>query len=112
MKGFWQRRSKWNLAALIIGTSLLMNLVQIVQKINGHFILLPYMVTMTLALVVSALGFFKKNSQYIGYGSGFWLFSLALNVNSFLFVIPIFIMNHLGKIKIEKDNSKLEMDLQ
>lgn len=102
MNSYMRKRSLLTFTSFILGFTLLYNLLQLSQQINGQYIMYPYMVTMLVASLLSCIGFFTINPKFLGLSTVMWLISIAFNLAAIIFIVPIAILNILGRNKVLK----------
>lgn len=102
MNNYLKKRSLLTFTSFILGFTLIFNLVGLSQHINGELIMYPYMITMLIASLLSCIGFFMVNPKLLGLGTVMWLISIAFNVAAIIFIIPIVVLNILGRNKVLK----------
>lgn len=103
MSNYMKKRSLLTFTSFILGFTLLFNLIGLSEQINGQFIMYPYMVTMIIASLLSCVGFFIVNPKLLGLSSVMWLISIGFNLAAIIFVIPIAVLNVLGRNKVLKE---------
>lgn len=97
MRGYLNHRSLLTFTSFVFGFALLYNLINLSVKINSELIIYPYMSTMLVACVLCAIGFFMTNEKLLGVSTVMWLISIALNFAAVIFIVPIVILNILGR---------------
>lgn len=100
MTGYFDKRSLLTFTSFILGFTLIYNLIQLSTRINGSLVLYPYMTTMLIASLLGCIGFFIVNPKLLGLSTVMWLISIAFNLAAVVFIIPIAILNILGRNKV------------
>lgn len=100
MEQFLRKRSMFTLLSLVLGVALLINLVKLAVMINGEFIAYPYMITMSGAIFAALIGYLRRDPKALGISSVLWIISLAFNLAAFIFLIPIGLLNIIGRNKL------------
>ncbi len=106
MKKIFEYRNLLIFASLVFGITLIINLISLSIKLTGQFTIYPYLVVMLAAVTCGGLGFIKENPKLLGVCNILWFISLAFNIAAIIFVLPIVILNILGRNKMM---NKLEL---
>lgn len=108
MNNYFKKRSMYSFAAVIFGFVLVINLHKLSFSITDQVILYPYTVSMLLASCLGLIGYILINVRFLGASSVLWIISLVLNVAAIIFIVPIIILNIIGRNKIIDRNVVME----
>lgn len=62
--------------------------------------LYPYMYIMFIAAVLSMIGFFVIKPQLLAFSTIAWIVAIGFNIAAIVFIIPIAILNIIGRNKV------------
>lgn len=112
MGKYFDKRSLLTFTSFVLGVTLLYNLLKLSIEINGELVVYPYMITMLLASLFAGIGFLSINPKVLGLSSVLWLISIAFNFAAIIFIVPIVILNIMGRNKVLKKIENEENDEQ
>lgn len=100
MKMYFQKRSLYTFCSIVFGIVILVNLIRLDRLLEVNILVTPYFYTMLGAIICASLGFLFIKPQLLGYSTVFWILSLAFNLYAFIFIIPIMLLNIIGRNKV------------
>lgn len=100
MNNYLKKRSLYTFTSFVFGFALLFNLMRLSVEITGTMTLYPYMYVMFIAAVLSMIGFLLVKPQLLSFSTITWIVAIAFNIAAIIFIIPIVILNIIGRNKV------------
>ncbi len=100
MTSYLKKRSLYTFTSFVFGFGLLFNLMRLSVEITGVMTVYPYMYVMFIAAGLSMFGFLLVKPQLLSYSTITWIVAIAFNIAAIIFVVPIVILNIIGRNKV------------